>query len=224
MATSYIPAKDADFNSWLTNFSALLTATPLVFGLTAPDAVSVDTVKDAWATAYTAATDPGTRTSATVAAKDAARASAEAVVRPLAVRISLNPSVTEENKIAIGVTVRAFPPSPIPAPVVAPVISHVSSAPGLTRLAFKATGAAGKAKPFGAIGVEIYRSVGTVPAVDPAQATFVGTYTKTPFAQVFMAGDAGKTATFFARFVTRSGPAGVAQAGPWSAPLALIVM
>jgi triphosphoribosyl-dephospho-CoA synthetase len=87
------------------------------------------------------------------------------------------------------------------------------------RLAYKAAGASGKSKPFGSIGVEIFRSVGTVAATDPAQAKYNGTITKSPFRQSFAAEDQGKLCTYFARFVTRSGPDGQAQVGPWSAAL-----
>lgn len=224
MAAPYIPPKDADFDAWAVNFSTLLTADPADYGLLAGDATAVDTVVDAWVIAYAAAINPTTRTAATVAAKDGARATAEATMRPYAIRIRNNTAVSDALKIGIGVTVPTFPPTPIPAPSVAPTLSLVSAIPLEQTLGYKAVGAIGKAKPFGAIGVELWRSIGTVPAVDPAQCTFNGTYTKSPLRQEFDAGDQGKTVTYFARFVTRSGPGGVAQTGPWSAGLVLIVM
>jgi hypothetical protein len=224
MATSYIPAKDADFNNWLVNFDTLLTGAPTDYGLTAPIAVIVAGVTAAWSAAYLAATDPSTRTAATVAAKDAARASAEATVRPYAIQIRNNPAVSDLLKVGIGVTIPAFPPSPVPAPTVPPVLGLESAIPLEQLLSYGVPGGIGKAKPFGAIGVEIWRSVGTVPATDPAQCVFKGTVTKSPFRQAFLAPDQGKIVTYFARFVTRSGPGGVAQAGPWSAPLTLVVM
>jgi|TARA_R110002167_G_C12665306_1_gene650289 hypothetical protein len=213
---NYIPAKDADFDAWLLNFSTLLTAAPATYGLTAPDAVLVDAQQVAWAAAYLLATDPGTRTSVTVAAKDAARASAEFVVRPFAVNISLNPSVTNGDKTDIGVTVRNNIPTPIPAPVVAPVIALLTAMPLTMQLQITPTGASNKAKPQGVTAIEIARSVGVVPATDPAQLLIIGQYGKTPMFQEFVAEDQGKFVTFAARYRTRSGPAGVSQAGPWS--------
>lgn len=224
MSTAYIPAKDADLNNWLVNFDSLLTATPTDYGLTAPIAVIVAAVTTTWAAAYLAATDPSTRTSATVAAKDAARASAEATVRPYAIRIRNNPAVSDLLKVGIGVTIPASPPSPIPAPTDPPVLGLEQAIPLEQTLSYAVPGGIGKAKPFGAIGVEIYRSVGTVPATDPEQCRYVGTVTKSPFRQTFLSADQAKIVTYFARFITRSGPGGVAQSGPWSAPLTLIVM
>jgi hypothetical protein len=224
MAAPYIPAKDADFDAWIQNFNTLLTANPTNYGLVAADATAVDAVTDPWVTAYPIAINPATRTSGTIATKDAARATAEATIRPYAIRIRNNPAVSDALKLGIGVTVPNVPPTPIPAPTVAPELGLLAAISLQQTLTFKAVGAAGKAKPFGAVGVQIFRNVGTTEATDPEQCTYVGQYTKSPFRQTFLAGDQGKKATYFARFVTRSGPEGVAQVGPWSDRLVLIVM
>ena len=76
----YIPAKDALFAAWLLNFSTLLTASPVTYGLTAPDAVTVAGVNGTFQAAYATATNPATRTSGAVAATDVARLDAEAIV------------------------------------------------------------------------------------------------------------------------------------------------
>jgi hypothetical protein len=224
MAIPYIPPKDADFNDWLVNFSTLLTANPTNYGLVAGDATAVATVKNAWVTAYTAAVNPTTRTSATIATKDGARASAEATVRPYAIRIRNNSSVSDALKIGIGVTIPDTPPTPIPAPSTSPLPGFISAIPLETTLAYKDSGTLGKGKPFGAIGVEVWRSIGVAYATDPVQCTYTATVTKTPFKTVFIADDQGKKCTIFLRFVTRSGPGGAAQWGPWSTPLNFIII
>jgi len=220
----YIPPKDALFASWLLNFSTLLTAAPTDYGLEAADATAVDGVNTTFQAAYTTAIDPATRTAPTVALKDVARASAEAIVRPYAVRISQNDAVTDGNKSGIGVTIRSLVPTPIPAPTVAPSLSLVAATILAMLIDYKAVGAVGKSKPFGSVGVEVYRSIGLAAATDPVQARFVGIINKSPFRQSFLAEDQGKFCTYFARFVTRSGPDGVAQAGPWSAALTINVV
>jgi len=221
----YIPAKDADFNNWLNNFSTLLTANPTTYGLTAPDAVAVASVTTTWNTAYETATNPDTRTSPAVAAKDAARASAEATVRPYAQQISKNAAVSTEDKTAIGVNIPNFSPVPIPPPTTFPQLGFRSATPLVHLLQYQDSElGTGKKKPFGAIGVEIWRSVGTVPATDPDQTTYYGQFTKSPLRVSFSADQVGKICTYFARWVTRSGPGGVAQTGPWSAPLTATVI
>ena len=221
---SYIPASDLSFRDWLVNFSALLTAAPATYGLTAPDALTVAAVTDAYVDALTLATDPMTRTSVTIAIKDANKASALSVVRPYAVSISLNPNVLNGDKVAIGVTVRSTVQTPIPAPVIAPTIELLSATPLRQNLQVRQPGSTSKAKPFGAIAIEIGRSVGTVAATDPAQLSIIGQYGKTPLTQDFEAQNQGKIVTYGARYRTRSGPAGVSQAGPWSALVSFIVI
>jgi hypothetical protein len=224
MANPYLPASDANFNDWLLNFSTKLTASPATYGLIAGDATAVAGVTTTWSAAYLAATSPATRTPVTIAAKDAARSAAEAMVRPYASRISVNPAVTNPNKIAIGVTVRSTTPTPIPPPITAPTLDLKSAISGVQTLNFKQPGAVGKAKPYGVVGVQLFASIGTVFATDPDQAVYIGVATKSPSTQTFAPTDIGKKVTWFARWVTRSGPGGIAQPGPWSDALNLIIM
>lgn len=224
-AAPYIPAKDADFEAWLLNFTTLLTAAPATYGLTAPDAVVCAAQYTAWNPAYIAATDPGTRTPVTVAAKDAARVTAESVVRPFAQRISRNGAVLPGDKVAIGVNLPNTTPVPIPPPLTFPQLSIRAGEPLIHILQWQDSGlGTGKQKPFGAIGCELYRAVGVAPAVDPTAATYYGTFTKSPLRSEFDASQVGKVCTYFGRWVTRSGPGGKAQYGPWSAPLVANVM
>ena len=219
MYPAYIPAADADFETWLANFDALLTANPTTYGLVAGDAVIVAAVAATFAVAYPISQAPTTRTPVTVADKDVARVAAEAVVRPYAVDISLNAAVTPANKTAIGVTVRSTNPTPIPAPIAAPELSVQSMIPGQLTLAIKDPGAAGKAKPFGSVGVEVWTANGAVAATLPSECALEGIYTKSPSRIAMAPGDAGKFLTVFARYVTRSGPGGTSQPGPWSVAL-----
>ena len=220
----YIPPKDADFLTWLTNFDTLLTAAPATYGLAPADAAAVTAAAAPFQASYPISQDPATRTPVTVAQKDADRAAAEVVIRPYAVQISRNPAVLDADKVAIGVNVPSTVPTPIPAPVDAPELALASFTPGLAKLTSKTTGAVGKSKPFGAIGLEVFTHIGPNHTTNPADALFAGTFTKSPFRLTFSAVDAGSKLTIFARFVTRSGPAGQAQAGPWSLPLQTIVL
>lgn len=224
MANPYLPASDANFNVWLLNFSTKLTASPTLYGLVAGDATAVAGVTTTWSAAYAAATTPATRTPVTIAAKDVARTAAEALVRPYASRISVNSAVLDANKVAIGVTVRSTTPTPVPPPTTAPTLDLKGAISGVQTLNFKQPGAVGKAKPYGVVGVQLFASIGTVFATDPDQAAYVGVATKSPSVQTFAPADIGKKVTWFARWVTRSGPGGQSQVGPWSDPLNLVVM
>ena len=222
---SYIPASDANFNNWLTNFSAVLSADPSAYGESSGSAAGMASLTAAWSLAYAAATNPETRTSPAVAAKDAARFNATQEAQQIAARIRANTSVSNAQRVDIGLPVPSATPTPVPAPTSAPALALRSATPGVQLLAYSDTAApTGKAKPYGVIGVEMWVSTGTVPATDPAACKYVGTFTKSPFRLAFGAGDAGKVMTAYARFVTRSGPAGVAQTGPWSAQLVSVII
>lgn len=219
-APSYIPAKNADFKGWLLNLSTLITAAPATYGLTAPDAVIIAAENTAYAAAYTAANDPSTRTSVTVAAADAARNHAESVVRPYCQQVAKDPAVSDADKIALGLNPPNPTRPPIPAPTAAPIVSILSATNLVLTCASRANdGSTGKAKPVGAIGIQYRIGVGTAPAIDPSQCDRVEQVTKTPFTFAFDASERGKQATIFGRYYTRGGPAGVAQYGPWSDPV-----
>jgi hypothetical protein len=129
MSPPYIPPTDTDFNSWIDNFSAVLTAAPATYGLLAADATVVAGVTATWDAAYTAAINPATRSPVTVQAKIDAKLAALATVRPYAQQIANNVGVTAPAKIAIGVNPRTTPPSPITAPVTNPILSIPSMTP-----------------------------------------------------------------------------------------------
>jgi len=217
---SYIPAKDADFNAWFDNFNTLLTANPTNYGLVAGDATAVDAQWDIWDPAYQAAITPTTRTPVTVAAKDVARVNATLVLRPYAQRIAVNPAISNALKVGIGVNPRGTVPTPIPAPLTFPVLIWIAATPGVIQLAYKDSSlGATKKKPFGSIGMELWAGYGATSPPPLAEANFIASITKSPLV-VDTTGNAGKAVQFFARWVTRSGPGGVAQVGPWSAGLA----
>ena len=221
----YIPNKDADFGPWLINLATLATASPATYGLVSGQAAAITAQSDAWQAAYTMATDPSTRTPASVANKDAVRAAAEATVRPICVTVSLNPAVTNENKTALGVTVKKTVPTPVPPPTTRPGMNIVGLTPGVVSLNYIDVDLPnGKSKPPGTIGLEIWGSVGTEFATDPAQASYLGSLTKSPNRLVFGAGDAGKKLSLWGRWVTRSGAGGIATPGPWSDRITTIIV
>jgi hypothetical protein len=225
MQAPYIPSKDADFDSWLNNFSTLLTASPTTYGLTAPDAVIVAGVTTTWNSTYAAATNPGTRTTPAIAAKDAARNAATATVRPYATTISRNAGVTNEDKTDIGVNLPNPGRTPVPPPTTQAVLSLVSAIHNQQTLAYRDSSTpTSKAKPAGAISLEVWQAIGTSPAVSPATASPLTLATKSPFVVGTLSPDAGKFATYFGRWTTRSGPGGQAQSGPWSAPLSVVIV
>jgi hypothetical protein len=223
--TPYIPAQDAALDAWSANFADLITAAPATYGLIAGDATAINAVVDPWHTAYLAATNPVTRTSVSIAAKDAARTAMLPVLRSYGQQVARNPAVDNGDKTALGLNLPNSARPPIPAPTTQPTISLVSATHNQHTLAYKdQTTPTSKAKPFGAIGIELRQAIGTAPVTDPALMAPLGTITKSPTTVATDSGDVGKLASYIGRFVTRSGPGGVAQTGPWSAPLTVAIV
>lgn len=225
MQAPYIPPQDAQFDAWVTNFSTLLTADPTTYGLVAGDATAVAAVVTPWSAAYAAATNPSTRTSVTIAAKDAARNAATATIRPFAVQISRNAGVSNDDKTAIGVNLPNPNRTPVPPPTTVPGLTLVNAIHFQQTIAYRDTSTpTSKGKPPGATGMELRATVQVGPATDPEAAKPMTVATKSPIVLSFTAPDVAKTATYWARWVTRSGPGGQAQTGDWSAPLSVVII
>src|SRR2546423_1097889 len=97
-SSSYLPSREEDLLTWAQNFSSLITATPTAYGLVAADATALAALVSAYASALTAATNPSTKTKATVATKDTARVTMVADIRNLVRRIQGTPTVTPTQK------------------------------------------------------------------------------------------------------------------------------
>lgn len=219
MTTPYIPAKDVDFLAWLDNFDDLTSVNFATYGLTGPEAASITTVRNAYDAAFAAATNPATRTPVTVAAKDTAKATALATVRPLAQTIRNNPAVTDDDRVALGLTVPDTSPTPVPPPTSFPLLDLLGATPGQHQLQYRDSDTpTTKAKPDGSIAMELWQTVGVTPALNPVGSLYVGSVTKAPFFISLDPGDVGKFATYFARWVTRRG-----LVGPWSSPVSMTI-
>lgn len=209
----YIPPRDAELDTWATNFSTLLTASPGTYGLVAGDATTVAAAVAGWHTAYLAATNMSTRGPMTIQTKNDQRTNMLAIVRPYAQIISSNAGVLSADKVAIGVNPRTTVPAPIVAPTSFPVIGLRGGTPLQLTLTWADSAAPdGKAKPYGALQVQIFAEASVTEITNPDSITFYGVATKSPFVITFDSEDANKYAYIACRYVTRTG-----LVGPWNA-------
>jgi hypothetical protein len=219
----YLPSTDSGLCGWALNFSTLITANPSTYGLMASDATAIAGVVNAFDAALTRATEPATKTKATVGAKDSAKAAMVAVLRHYAQSIKLNDGVTNEEKIALGLTIDDTHPTPLPAPSTQPMCSIVAATPLQHALRFADAGTpTRRAKPEGVIALELHYFIGEPAPVSPdasgGTTKFYGLATKQPFAVTHNPVDVGKTATYYARWITRTG-----LVGPWGTPVAMTI-
>ena len=220
MAAPYIPPKDADLVNWAQNFSDLITASPPTYGLTPSDATAIANANNTWQAAYVVAVTPATRTEVTVAAKNAAKIAFVQLARTYASQIRINPGVTNADKLALGLNLPNNSPSPIPPPLTWPILSLPTSGPGLheVRFADSATPSS-RAKPANAIAMQLFRGIGNAIIVNPAECEYLANVTRQPYQSTFSdPADAGKVATYFARWAVRNG-----GFGPWSAGVSMTI-
>jgi hypothetical protein len=219
MENTYIPAKDQDFAQWALNFSTLITANFVAYGLTTGQQSAYATLRSDFITKLATATNPSTRTKPTVAAKNASRALLEASSRSLGNIIQGNPAVTNAQRQDLGLTVRDRNPTPIGPPTTAPIVTPLSTAARniFFRFADELTPSS-RSKPFGAISMQLYAKVDGDAPSSISECNFRGAYTKNTTGpgsrgcQVgFNTDDVGKTAYLMAVWQNRRGEIGPAS-------------
>ena len=162
---SFLPSKDADLLAWGTNFSTRITATPTAFGLVAGDATSFAALLSAYDTAL-AACDPGTRSKSTVSTKNDARTALRDAAALLSKKVQGTASVTDAQKIDLGLNVRKAP-QPIPAPAASPKVDVVSVNQNVVQIKLHGEGAK-RGMPAGVNGAIVISWVGENPPADPS--------------------------------------------------------
>lgn len=219
-STNYVPARDGDFNTWIDNFSDYITANFGALGVSSSDASTLAAMATTWDDAYTAAIAGSTRGPMTVSAKDAARANVQAFARQLAININNNPSITNDQKVALQITVRKTTKTPVPAPTTSPILTFIAATPlqHTLRFADQLTPAS-RAIPFGAVAVEIRVVVSATPPTPETPVTYVLQQSRNPVPINFAAGDRGKTAYYIGLWRTATN-----LYGPISAELSAVVV
>lgn len=212
----YYPTTLSGKLAWMVNFSTRLTAAPATYGLTAGDATAVAAVVNPLPAAFSLASNPGTATTVTRAARDTALRAAELFVLPLAVTVSRNEDVAPNDKVNLKVNVPSTTRSIVPAPTARPVLAVRTVSGLVAKLEYQNSETPGKSgAPLGCT-VELYYVIGTTAAVDPAQLTYRGKRTRSPFTIETSAGDAGKVVSVSMKFTKRNGTNGQNADGPWA--------
>lgn len=211
-ASDWIPSTDLELGGFADTFVAGITADPSAYGLVAGDASALQVYVTAYDNAFSLSNDPATRTPVTISAKDDAKNALKPQLRRLGNLIQANPAVSNDDKIAIGLTVRDTIPTPVSAPTSFPLISILNATPFNHNIAVNDSDTpTTKAKPAAAIALEWHAKASATPITDPELIEYAGLETVSPFQMTWSAGDVGKTAYYAARWITRTG-----LVGPWS--------
>jgi hypothetical protein len=214
-----IPSQDPQALIWMETFSDGLNADPGKYMVSVADAAATAVAVQSFGDALAISSNPATRTSVTVAAKDDARTSAEQICRQFAILIKYNNGISDPDKIAIGVKPVNNSREPVECPQTSPILSIIAATPGAQTLRYADSMTPDSAaKPFGATELQLFVAVEEDAVADPAQAKFIGKFTKNPMSVDFAPTDNGKQATYFARWSSRRG-----EVGPWSLPISMSI-
>lgn len=185
MAGNFYQGTDAGLLEGSANFSTLITGAFATYGLTTGQASAYATLNTTYASAYHAAKDPGTRTSVTVSAKNAARLALRSSARLLAAIIKATPTVTNSQLLALGLSVHSTP-MPIPAPTDAPALDVASVNAWTVKIKLHdATSGSKRGKPPGVSGASVFTYVGATPPADLASWQFEGNTGRVNFDVLF---------------------------------------
>lgn len=213
----FLPNADAALLAWSLNFSTRITATPTAYGLTAALATAYSTAHTSFATAL-AGCDPSERSKVATEAKNQARTNLKTQARLLAKLVEGTATVTNAQKLELGLNVRAQP-TPIPAPSVSPGIDIVSVSGRSVRLRLHDATTPRRRKPAGVKGASVFSFIGTTPPGEAAGWTFEGSTTENVFDITFPEGTAPGTTVWMTAFWFNP----TAQSGPAAEPISTMV-
>jgi len=177
--TSFLPTTEAGLLNFSQNFDEQINETPEAFGLTLALAAAYSTLYTNYATTYANANHPTTRTPASIAAKNDAKEALIENTRQLALIVQGTPGVTNEQRVALGLTVRDTSPTRIPRPSSMPVIEFESVNGNRVYIRVHDNESPGRAKPEGVTGVYTYTYVGENPPTQIGAWKFEGSTSKT---------------------------------------------
>lgn len=176
----FLPRRDLGILGWTKSFRAHITADPVLYGLTAAQASEYAALQTVFAEKMTLISSGATRTPAAIVAKDEARKNLIEYTRLLVRLVQATPSVTNNERIRLGITIRDRNLTLIEPPTTPPAIRVVSRYNRTVTLRlFDLTNPTRRAKPEHVAGASVYTFVGVREPSVPSQWTFAGNFSRT---------------------------------------------
>lgn len=179
MANTYLPRKDADLLAWSQNFGAQIATTPEAYGLTLAQEGEFASEQAAYASAYAAANNATTRTTATIQVKNSAKAALIAKIRELVDICQAWPEMTDDKRALLQITIRDNTPTPVPVPETSPVINVLSVSGYNITIKLQDADSSRRARPEYVVGATVFTYVGEAPPADLSDWKFEGNVRKT---------------------------------------------
>ena len=213
-----IPLKDSLLVPFSTNFNDRIVATPATFALSAAQATAYTALHDPYVAAYNAmmaSRADGTRSQSLTNTKDTTKLALLNYARQLYTFVQSNNSVTQADKILLGIHLKVIP-APIPRPGVTPAVDVIGVSGRTVQLNVHDSASSTKrGKPLGTTAAWVYSFVGENYPADPLAWTFEGATTRPRFDILFPSTVAGGSQVWVcAAWINPR-----QQAGPTSVPI-----
>lgn len=209
----YLPKRDSEWDEWLDIFAAYVEPKLADFGY---DPSVFDVIEGhitLWKDLLNTHLAQQAAAQAATVAKAEEREQLENMIRAFVRQLQANPLVTDADKAAMGITVQSNQHTSSTLPPDLRPVGHANGGQSLKHLVhFRDESESGvsKAKPKGVMACEIWVKVGDAP-IGPSELTFAKLATRTPAVVEHSEGDAGKTAYYRMRWVSKRG-----DLGSWS--------
>ncbi len=215
MAFDYLPRSDGEFDAWQVNFLAYAATHRVELGLGLLDVAPAVDAGEQWHADYLEHVAAQQAARSATQSKNASRRALVALVRPLVAKIQASAAVEDAERAALGITVPDRTRTPIGSPTSRPLVKVDFSKRLSHRIAFADEKTPlHRARPRGMMGVEVWVKVtalGEAQPAGPADLSFLMLATRSPAVAEYGGADAGKTAHYMVRWLSRR-----AEPGPWS--------
>ncbi len=214
-----IPTKDAQLVPWANNFSTRISASGNPYSVSTVQATEMTSRTAAFVASYNALMDAradGTKAQSQTADKDAKKSAVMDLGRELYAFVAANTSISDADKILVGVHVRGDKNSAVPAPTARPGMDLVSVVGRTATVHVHDSASSSKrGKPAGALSAWVYTYVGSEYPSDPSLWQFRGAFNKPKAEIVFPDSVAnGQQVWICAAWASRRG-----ETGPVSVPI-----
>lgn len=178
-AMNFPPTRESQLRDWFVNYRDKLDSGPEAYGLTIEQAGEFVVPANAFIDAYAVATDPATRTTGTIEAKNDAKKVAVEQARKTVAICQASPVMTNFKRDQLQITIRDTDPTPVGVPGVAPELSIAQVTGRVLDLRLREPGSTRRGKPAGVSSAWLYSYVGEAQPTDFELMRFEGATTRT---------------------------------------------
>lgn len=212
MAVDFIPRPDNDFDQWEKNLITYVTGHTAALGLVAADLTAVQNEAESWSGDYFGHQTAQLAAGAARQKKDDTRDRFETALRNLVRKVQASSLVTDDQRRAMGITVRDSTPTANTAATLSATrpIGVVDTSMRLRHEIkfFDESTPTSKAKPKGVMGCEILVKIDGTPPLDVSECQMIALDTASPYVAEYGGEQAGKTAYYMFRWVNTRGEKG----------------